>query len=241
MRSSLIPLPLIPLLLMLGSCGSAPKLPSVDVASKRPANSAVAVELQVCASDLHNTRIRASESGRRAETAGATLERLSARWQAIVASAASAAGEASKAAEDSAARTASTNAVSSTSEPTLGNRLFTIHFEFNRTNVVVPAEIASLLIQSARAAPLVLLRGRTDGITDSAAEDRIARERAAAVRDYLIAAGIDPARIRATYQPTGDRAAENASAAGRQMNRRVEIEVYRVLPVVMGSAVVATY
>jgi hypothetical protein len=40
-------------------------------------------------------------------------------------------------------------------------------------------------------------------------------ERAAAVRDYLVAAGVDPARIRATYQPAGDHVADNASAGGR--------------------------
>lgn len=221
-------LPLIPLLLVLGSCGSPPKLPSADVALRRPANSALAVELQVCTSDLQNTRIRASESGRRAETASATLERLSARWQAVVASAAEAAS------------VASATAASVTPAPALANRLFTIHFDFGRTRVVVPADIASMLIESARAAPLVLLRGRTDGIADSDAESHIARERAAAVRDYLVGAGVDPARIRATYQPTGDHAADNANPAGRTMNRRVEIEIYRALPVATGSPAAAT-
>ncbi len=216
-------LPLIPLLLLLGSCGSPPKLPSADEALKRPANPALAVELQVCASDLQNTRIRASESGRRAETASATLERLSARWQAIVASAADAASAASAPAAPA-------------PTPTLANRIFTIHFDFGRTRVVIPADTASMLIESARTAPLVLLRGRTDGVAGSAAEGRIARERAAAVRDYLVGAGVDPARIRTTYQPTGDHAADNASSAGRTMNRRVEVEVYRALPVAMDSS-----
>ena len=85
----------------------------------------------------------------------------------------------------------------------------------------------------------MLLRGRTDGATDSAAESRIARERAAAVRDYLVGAGVDPDRIRATYQPAGDHAADNSSPAGQGMNRRVEIEVYRALPVAMGSSAAA--
>ena len=71
--------------------------------------------------------------------------------------------------------------------------------------------------------------------TDSAAESRIARERSAAVRDYLVGAGIDPARIRATHQPTGDFAADNSSPAGRGVNRRVEIEVYRSLPVAIST------
>jgi outer membrane protein OmpA-like peptidoglycan-associated protein len=95
------------------------------------------------------------------------------------------------------------------------------------------------LVESARGAPLVLLRGRTDGATDSAAESRIARERAAAVREYLVGAGVDAARIRSTYQPAGDHAADNSSPAGQGLNRRVEIEVYRTLPVAMGSSAAA--
>ena len=205
MRSAL---PLIPMLLVLGSCGSPPKPPSVDESLRRPVNSAMAVELQVCKSDLQNTRIVATESGRLAETAAATLERVSARQQVIVAMA---------------------------SAPQ-ANSVFTIRFDFGSTRVVVPADSASALIDNARAAPLVLLRGRTDGAIDSTAESRIARERAAAVRDYLVGAGVDPARIRATYQPVGDFAADNSSASGQGMNRRVEIEVYRSLPVAMNTA-----
>jgi len=205
MRSAL---PLIPMLMVLGSCGSPPKPPTVDESLKRPVNSAMAVELQVCKSDLQNTRIVATESGRLAETAAATLERVSARQQAMVAKA---------------------------SAPQ-ANSVFTIRFDFGSTRVVVPADSASALIDNARAAPLVLLRGRTDGIIDSTAESRIARERAAAVRDYLVGAGVDPARIRATYQPVGDFAADNSSPSGQGMNRRVEIEVYRSLPVAMSTA-----
>jgi outer membrane protein OmpA-like peptidoglycan-associated protein len=206
---------LIPLLLVLGSCGSPPKPPTVDESNKRPANSAMAVDLQVCKSDLQNTRILATESSRLADSAAATLARVSAQQQAI-------------AAVQMAAPSASP-----------ANSVFTIRFGFGSTRVVVPADAASALVESARGAPLVLLRGRTDGATDSAAESRIARERAAAVRDYLVGAGVDAARIRATYQPAGDHAADNSSPAGQGLNRRVEIEVYRALPVAMGSSAAA--
>ena len=206
---------LIPLLLVLGSCGSPPKPPTVDETTKRPANSAMAVDLQVCKSDLQNTRILATESSRLAESAAATLERVSARQQAI----------------------AAVQAATPAAAP--ANSVFTIRFGFGSTRVVVPADTASGLVESARSAPLVLLRGRTDGATDSAAESRIARERAAAVRDYLVGAGVDPAHIRATDQPAGDHAADNSNPAGQGMNRRVEIEVYRALPVAMGSSAAA--
>jgi outer membrane protein OmpA-like peptidoglycan-associated protein len=171
----------------------------------------MAVELQVCKSDLQNTRIQATESGRLAESNAATLERLAARQQALAAMQA----------------------------PPTANSVFSVSFEFGSTRVVVPADAASALIEDARSAPLVLLRGRTDGATDAPAESRIARDRANAVRDYLVGAGVDPARIRATYQPAGDHAADNSSPSGKGMNRRVEIEVYRALPVAMSSSAAA--
>ncbi|MBX9794029.1 MAG: OmpA family protein [Burkholderiaceae bacterium] len=212
MRSIWLLLTRLPLpVLVLSSCGSPPKPPTVDESQKRPANSAMAVELQTCKSNLQSTRIVATESWRLAESNAANLERVSARQQ-VIATMASA---------------------------QMANSVFTIHFDFGSTRVVVPADIASTLIESARAAPLVLLRGRTDGTTESFAESRVARERATAVRDYLVAAGVDPKRIRGTYQPVGDHAADNTSAAGRDMNRRVEIEVYRALPLAMGAVPVA--
>lgn len=200
-------LPLIPWLVVLGSCTSPPKPPTVDGSSKRPANSALAVELQVCKNDLQNTRISANESGRLAESTAAALAQVAARQQAFAL----------------------------LHEPQ-ANGVYAIRFEFGSARLLVPADIAAPLIEDARTAPLVLLRGRTDGVTDSPAESRIARERAAAVRDYLVNAGVDAAHIRATYQPAGDHSADNSSPSGRRMNRRVEIEVYRSLPVAMSSS-----
>ena len=119
----------------------------------------------------------------------------------------------------------------------LANRVFTVHFGFGDAGVVVPDDIAPVLVDSAKSAPLIVLRGRTDGSADTPAESRIAQARALAVRDYLVSAGVDPARIRATYQPAGDHMADNASPAGRRLNRRVEIEVYGVQPVPFDPAV----
>ena len=208
-------LPIIPLTLVLGSCGSPPKPPTVDESLKRPVNSAMAVDLQVCKGELQNSRILANESGRMAAHATATLERVAAGQKAL----------------------AAIQAAIPTTPP--ANAVFTVRFDFGSTHVTVPAETATSLIDAARAAPLVLLRGRTDGVTDSPAESRIARERAVAVRAYLVGAGVDPTRIRATYQPAGDHAADNSSPSGQGLNRRVEIEVYRALPVAMSSSAVA--
>lgn len=199
--------PLIPWLLLLVSCSSPPKPPTVDESQKRPVNSQMAVELQMCRNDLQNTRLLAAESGRLAESTTATLANLAARQQSIAALQAPA------------------------DKPPQANSVFSVRFDFGSTRVAIPADIAAPLVADAKAAPLVLLRGRTDGTSDAPVESRIARERAAAVRDYLVAAGVDAARIRATYQPVGDHVADNSSDSGRGLNRRVEIELYRALPV----------
>jgi outer membrane protein OmpA-like peptidoglycan-associated protein len=199
------------LLALLGSCSSPPKPPAVDESTKRPANTAMGVELQVCKNDLANTRLLAVESGRLAASTAAALERLARSQPTAVAT-----------------RTAQAAPAA--------NSVFTVHFDFASTHAVVPPESATTLIADARAAPLVVLRGRTDGTADTLTESRIARERAATVRDYLVSAGVDPSRIRATYQPVGDRIADNADTTGRGLNRRVEIEVYRTLPIAMTSS-----
>lgn len=218
--SATIPVtPFIPLMLLLASCNSLPRPPTVDESLKRPANSPTAVELQVCKNDLHNTRLLANESGRMAEQTAATLANLAARQQILAAMQASVGPMPQGSAQ--------------------ANSVFTVRFQFGSTHVVIPTELAESLIAGAKSAPLVLLRGRTDGSNDVPAEARIARDRAAAVRDYLVSAGVDPARIRATYQPAGDHVAENASTAGRSLNRRVEIELYRALPVAVGLTAVA--
>ena len=194
--------------LTLVACSTPPKPPTVDESQKRPANAQMAVELQVCKNDLQNTRILATESSRLAETTAATLAQMAARQQLLA----------------------------SIQEKAVANSLRIVHFAFNSTQVSIPTAEASVLVAEAKAAPLVLLRGRTDGTADTSAESRIAQARANAVRDYLVASGVDPTRIRTTHQPSGDHLADNRNPQGRNLNRRVEIEVYRTLPITQQTA-----
>lgn len=192
--------PLIPCLLVLGSCSAPPKPPTVDESQRRPANTQREMDLQRCTAELHNSQLRASESQRLTEAAAAALAQL--------------------------------NGLKLAPSPR-ANAVFSVRFGFNSTRVELPADQQATLLAEARLAPLVLLRGRTDGQADTPGESRIAKARAAAVRETLVAGCVDPARIRTTYQPEGDHVAENRSEAGRALNRRVEIELYRALPVAL--------
>lgn len=219
MRQIFLLTPFTPWLLLLASCSSPPKLPTADESRKRPANTSMAIELQTCSSELQNTRLRALDAERMAERAAieqqrmAVLKELVAKLEPPQQAFAMATGQAFL-------------------RP---NAIATVHFEYGSTRVDIPPAAAGPLISEAKAAPLVLLRGRTDGTGETRAEAHIARSRAAAVAAYLIEAGVPPNRIRATYQPTGDHAAENHSPQGRAQNRRVEIEIYRTVPVPLNN------
>ena len=114
MRTRIALTPFVPWLFALASCSSPPKPPTVDESQKRPVNSQMAVELQVCKNELQNTRIVATESGRMAESTAATLQQLAARQQAM----------------------AALQAQALAPRP---NSVFTIRFDFGSTRVSIPA------------------------------------------------------------------------------------------------------
>lgn len=203
-------LPWLPWLLLVASCGSPPKPPTVDESRRRPVNAAMAVELQSCRSDLENTRILARESVRSAEASSQVIARMVQQQQLLV-------------------RGIETNAAAQR------NLLVPVLFAFGSTHVNVPGADATRIVEEARAAPLVVLRGRTDGTAESPSESAIARQRAAAVEAWLVQSGVDRTRIRTTWQPVGDHAADNSTPGGRTLNRRVEIEIYRAAPIVTAA------
>lgn len=180
-----------------GCASSPPQPPQPDEWSRRPANTPAAVELQICRSNLQNTRIVANEASRAAQTAGA--------------------------------HAAFTRGHPAPEASGAANEVHTLLFGFGSSRLALPPN-ARHVVEAARDAPLVVLRGRTDGARESFTESRMARERTAAVQAWLVRAGVDPSRIRATWQPVGDTAADNATDAGRALNRRVEIEIYRSAP-----------
>jgi len=70
------------------------------------------------------------------------------------------------------------------------------------------------------------LAGHTDNTGSMQLNMRLSKERAESVKAYLVSKGANPSRIEATgYGPTQP-IASNATAAGRQANRRVEFTLY---------------
>jgi len=74
-------------------------------------------------------------------------------------------------------------------------------------------------------AMVVEVAGHTDSEGDSAINAELSQNRAVAVRDYLIARGVAPSRITARGYGDTEPVADNATAAGRAANRRVELRV----------------
>ncbi|QID18910.1 OmpA family protein [Nitrogeniibacter mangrovi] len=111
-------------------------------------------------------------------------------------------------------------------------------------DVVIPAadgfETASALLRpalqsslDALVAPLqaqptlqALIVGHTDSIGREGYNMLLSRKRARAVRDYLMAAGIDPMRLTAEGRGETEPVADNDTPEGRSRNRRVEIRLF---------------
>ncbi len=72
--------------------------------------------------------------------------------------------------------------------------------------------------------------GHTDSTGSDAFNDRLSVERAQAVREYLVAHGVSPARIQIAGHGEREPIASNDTEAGRAANRRVEIYVAEAAP-----------
>lgn len=169
---------------------------------------------------------RVDESRRRPVNAAAAVELQVCRGE--LHNSRIAANETQRAA--AAARASVAQLARANAEESRRNALYAVLFPYGGTQVEMANVDASRLLEDARGAPLIVLRGRTDGPKATVGEASVARRRAEAVQALLVQEGIDPARIRTTWQPVGDHAADNALPGGRALNRRVEIEIYRVAP-----------
>jgi outer membrane protein OmpA-like peptidoglycan-associated protein len=71
----------------------------------------------------------------------------------------------------------------------------------------------------------VIVNGHTDAVGDESYNLRLSESRAQAVANYLIGQGVAAQRLRAVGHGEQFPVASNATEAGRQQNRRVDIEI----------------
>lgn len=197
-------------LALLGACSSPPKPTEVDDTRRQPANTAMAVELQMCKNELANTRVLLTETTRLAERSSARATQATLEQQLR--------------ARESAREVVVTN----TSK---GNRIYTVLFPTGSSEIDITTQAFDELRADALGGAWVVIRGRTDGTRESPAESRVAQERASKMQAMLVVAGIDPTKIQVSYQPVGDHVASQVTQQGRSQNRRVEVEVYSVKPI----------
>ena len=110
--------------------------------------------------------------------------------------------------------------------PPVPSHTFSIHFPYNNTKFSLSTDDAAQLLPLLSNARRVEIRGRTDGPRPSAADEKIALNRALAAQRFLIGQGVSPAIISVNYVSAGDYVADNSVAVGRSKNRRVDIEVF---------------
>lgn len=69
------------------------------------------------------------------------------------------------------------------------------------------------------------ITGHTDNVGNAQANKELSRRRAEAVRDYLANQGVNITRFLVSWKGEEEPVADNNTAAGRQKNRRVELEI----------------
>ncbi len=72
----------------------------------------------------------------------------------------------------------------------------------------------------------VIVRGHADVQRDERSSQTLSEELADSVRNFLVAEGVVPSRITAVGFAASQPVATNATAEGRQQNRRIEIELW---------------
>jgi len=206
--------------LLLTSCSSPPKPPSVDESTKRPVNARAAVDLKACQGDLSRATILVSEMARTGVVAKALNPALPipgvAREHGVMAGAAT---------------TASTAAATEAT----GNLVAVVPFGLGSAAWSVEQADAAALVRRANDAAMIMIRGRTDATGESMQETALARRRAEAAAEFLRQAGVSMDKLRLTWQGAGDPVAglRSSEPGDRGQSRRVEIEFYAAAPVLV--------
>jgi len=104
-----------------------------------------------------------------------------------------------------------------------------IHFAFNQSKILASSfpvlDKIVELIKSRSEIEHVRVEGHTDGKGSDVYNQKLSERRANAVKDYLAAHGIESSKMSAEGKGKSEPIGDNATAAGRAQNRRVEFHL----------------
>ncbi len=103
-----------------------------------------------------------------------------------------------------------------------------IHFDFDKYNIKpewVPVLDEGVAILQKHPEIKIVIEGHTDSIGTEAYNQKLSERRAKAVFDYFVSKGISPDRMKTVGFGELKPKADNSTAEGRAINRRVEIKV----------------
>lgn len=103
-----------------------------------------------------------------------------------------------------------------------------VSFQTNSTTFTPSADVARVLIDSAKSADRVNVHGHTDSRIAGPIDAKIALGRAIAARKFLMDNGVQSEKIKVFSQAAGGFIAPNTTNEGRALNRRVEVEFVNV-------------
>ena len=99
-------------------------------------------------------------------------------------------------------------------------------FDFNSDEIRADAEhtlLELVEVLEAYAGRPIRIEGHTDSISSDAYNQKLSEQRAGSVRDWLAAHGVETGRLHPLGHGESRPVADNGIAAGRQLNRRVEV------------------
>jgi outer membrane protein OmpA-like peptidoglycan-associated protein len=108
----------------------------------------------------------------------------------------------------------------------------------NRSIIFRPSISDSSVLDDAKNAALITVRGRTSTPIPSAKDEQLALSRAVSARKYLIERGVSPLKIHVNYASGSDFITDNSTPEGKRQNQRVEIELVYVTPTSSYSSVI---
>ena len=106
-----------------------------------------------------------------------------------------------------------------------------IRFPFNSTNKLNSKEVEDYLDNVAKrviaSGEKIVLTGHTDNVGDDSSNLALGQRRAEVVKNYLVSKGVNASQITTNSQGEAQPVADNNTDAGRQENRRTELQIIK--------------